>query len=210
MPAAGGSRGYRSWRGVGSRGSIVGSDGQLLAPGGNSLPFRPKRAIIGSGGSSNPLPWPHPGFLCSFQSWGAATTTQEPNVANPVGRPKKYTTAVIKRLSEELPEMFRDGQSVEEVCAELKMSKQTFYQLRDDNPNFSNAYERGLEMSAAWWHRLGRQGAAAQVDIQPATWVFNMKNRFNWKDRNELSGPGDTSPFADLADAIMKSGNKGS
>ena len=119
------------------------------------------------------------------------------------GRPKKFTPAKIKQITAKLPEMFSEGQSVAEVCAELKMSKHTFYRLVENDVNFSNAYDEGLSLSEAWWTRLGRQGAACAVDIQPATWTFNMKNRFKWKDKQEVTGEDGQPLFGGLADAIQ-------
>jgi transposase len=86
--------------------------------------------------------------------------------------------------------MFSEGQSVSEVCAELGIWKDTFYAWVKKYPRFSDAYQRGLDLSQAWWERLGRGGASGTLDIQPTTWIFNMKNRFKWTDRmeNEIAG----------------------
>ena len=99
------------------------------------------------------------------------------------GRPKEYTEEVALEIAERLPGMFEQGESVAEVCAELGMCKETFYRLAAEHPEFSNAYKKGLQLSEAWWTKLGRAGAAGKVDIQPTTWIFNMKNRFKWTDR---------------------------
>lgn len=101
------------------------------------------------------------------------------------GRPTKYTEEVALEIAERLPEMFKNGESVAEVCAELGMSKDTFYRLADQYVAFSDSYKKGQELSEAWWTKLGRAGAAGKVDIQPTTWIFNMKNRFKWADRTE-------------------------
>lgn len=117
-----------------------------------------------------------------------------------VGRPTKYHPD----LCEFLPAMFERGESVSEVCVALSLSKETFYRWVEEHPEFSNAYKAGLARSEAWWSRLGRAGAAGFVDIQPATWVFNMKNRFSWTDRIETEHSGEirgggiiVSPLAD-------------
>jgi len=106
-----------------------------------------------------------------------------------VGRPTKYS----KALAEKLPAMFDNGESVVEVCVALDIHKDTFYEWVKLYPEFSDAYKKGLAKSEAWWTRLGRGGAMGQVKIQPATWVFNMKNRFNWKDRIENQHSGQVS-----------------
>ena len=121
----------------------------------------------------------------------------------------KYTKAVITKMAKTLPWMFAEGQSITEVCAELRMSTQTFYDLIQKHPEFSKAVEEGVALSQAWWERLGRQGASMVVDIQPVTWIFNMKNRFGWKDRNEITGKDGESLFAGFADAVAKNANEG-
>ena len=34
-------------------------------------------------------------------------------------------------------------------------------------------------------------GAAGKVAVNPATWIFNMKNRFNWRDKPDPERVGD-------------------
>lgn len=94
-----------------------------------------------------------------------------------------------KEYAVKLPGMFVNGEAVVEVCQELGISKQTFYVWLKKYPEFQEAYELGKEASEAWWMKLGRAGAAGKIQIQPATWVFNMKNRFKWTDKTEVSGP---------------------
>lgn len=103
-----------------------------------------------------------------------------------IGRPTKYTKAIVDGL----PAMFENGESVVEVCVALDIVKDTFYAWVKQYPEFSDAYKKGIEKSEAWWTRLGRGGAMGSVKIQPATFCFNMKNRFNWKDRIETEHTG--------------------
>ena len=100
-----------------------------------------------------------------------------------IGRPTKYS----KNLCKKLPEMFKNGESVVEVCAALGIWKDTFYNWVKEHPDFSDSYKKGLELSEAWWLKLGRAGSAGKTRIQPATWIFNMKNRFKWTDRQETN-----------------------
>lgn len=110
----------------------------------------------------------------------------------PAGRPETYTRELGDSLSESLPDMFIDGQSVAEVCAELKMCKDSFYKLCEVSDKFSDAYKKGQGLSEAWWTKLGREGSTGKAEIQPTTWIFNMKNRFAWADKQDqtISGPG--------------------
>lgn len=104
---------------------------------------------------------------------------------NPVGRPKEYTEEWVEEQIPLIPEMFVNGESLAEVCATLGMCKETFYTLTKKYPQFLDAYKRGKQLSEAWWTKLGREGASGVEEIQPTTWIFNMKNRFGWVDKVE-------------------------
>jgi len=107
--------------------------------------------------------------------------SEQPNSKHAGGRPTKYR----KELLEGLPERFAQGQSIEEVCRDMGISRQTFYVWMEKHKQFHDTVKKGLALSEAWWHTLGRAGASGKAQINPAVWIFNMKNRFNWSDRKE-------------------------
>ena len=93
--------------------------------------------------------------------------------------------------------MFENGETVAEVCRILAggIDRDTFYLWVHTYPKFAKAYEEGKFLSEAWWNSVGRLGAIGARPIQPAMWIFNMKNRFGWRDRPaEDEGAGDMSP----------------
>lgn len=100
-------------------------------------------------------------------------------------------TKYSKEIAEKLPDMFANGESVVEVCVSLGINRDTFYDWCDKHKEFKQAYEQGLLLSQAWWERLGRAGSLGSQKINPATWIFNMKNRFKWTDRNQVETTGD-------------------
>ena len=106
----------------------------------------------------------------------------------PLGRPPKYR----KEIAETLPEQFKDGQSVIEVCGQIGISKQTFYRWVDEHPDFSDAYKKGLELSQQWWEKLGRAGTVGKIPVNTVMWIYNMKNRFraDWNDRIQIEHSG--------------------
>lgn len=120
-----------------------------------------------------------------------------------LGRPTIYEP----ELCETLPDMFMQGESITEVCVKLGISRDTFYRWMKLYPDFSDAVKIGLEKSEAWWEKLGRAGAAGVTDINPPVWIFNMKNRFKWSDRSDVSVSGmlDTSDSkVDINDIVKK------
>jgi hypothetical protein len=102
------------------------------------------------------------------------------------GRPTKYSAKLCKLL----PYLFANGESVAEVCAYLDITKETFFQWVKQHQGFSDSYKNGLELSEAWWKRIGRAGSIGKAKIQPATWIFNTKNRFRWTDRQDMNVTG--------------------
>ena len=80
--------------------------------------------------------------------------------------------------------MFANGESVAEVALQIGISKGTFYNWVNKYPKFREAYAQGQFVCEAWWMQLGRAGAAGRVrNVNATMWIFNMKNRFKWRDR---------------------------
>lgn len=82
-------------------------------------------------------------------------------------------------------ELMAEGASFVEVAADLGAAIPTFNRWRDsgEHPDFTEACSIGLGLSEAWWQRLGREAADSRREINAAVWIFNMKNRFRWRDR---------------------------
>ena len=93
--------------------------------------------------------------------------------------PYKYK----KQFAKDLPNMFKNGESVAEVCMQLGVSRDTFYYWVNNYEEFAEAYDMAKMYSEAWWSKLGRAGALGQSKIQPTVWIFNMKNKFGWRDQ---------------------------
>ena len=88
---------------------------------------------------------------------------------------------------EGLADLYREGQSQTEVLVKLGISRNAYYNACAKSPKFKEAHDEGLLKSEAWWATLGRAGAAGKTKVQPATYIFTMKNRFGWSDKKELT-----------------------
>ena len=108
--------------------------------------------------------------------------------------PNKYK----KKFAKQLPDMFKNGESVAEVCMELGIPRQTFYYWVNNYDDFKEAYETGKMYSEAWWTKLGRAGALGKTKIQPTVWIFNMKNKFGWRDQAVAEGEGEQGVKMDI------------
>jgi transposase len=104
------------------------------------------------------------------------------------GRPTKYNPEICDKV----PSMFANGESQNEVAAALEIDRDTFKEWKKTHPEFKRAVDMGLELSEAWWERLGRAGSTGKINVNATLWIFNMKNRFGWKDKSEIDGHGIT------------------
>lgn len=106
------------------------------------------------------------------------------------GRPKKQLDDLPKGWKEKMLSLASEGASHVEIQVEALgcISNDLWYRLIDEEPEFSETVKRCDKLCESWWAKLGRQGANGSADINPTTWIFNMKNRFGWRDKQELSG----------------------
>lgn len=108
----------------------------------------------------------------------------EPNKA---GRPTKYK----KENCELLIKHMEKGFSYESFAGLIGVSKQTIYDWEKQYPEFLDAKEVGVEKSRIFWENLGIQNIINESfgqnmgskSLNSTVWIFNMKNRFQWRDK---------------------------
>ncbi len=100
----------------------------------------------------------------------------------PAGQPTNYKP----EYCDQAIELLKQGASIEELSLEFDVGYSTIYGWMDANPEFSEAIKKGREYSQAWWMRRGRTDL--ENDKFSATlWYMNMKNRFGWADKKEVT-----------------------
>lgn len=109
-----------------------------------------------------------------------------------MGRPTKYT----KSMSQRVIELMSEGASLAEVAADIGVSRETMnrWSKDDEKPEFCDAIKKGVELSEAWWLSEGRT-SLRDNHFNHVLWYMNMKNRFGWRDKNEVTGR-DGEPIA--------------
>lgn len=110
-------------------------------------------------------------------------------MTHPGGRPQRTLASLPSDWKEQVAALYVEGASDAEIKHALRVSNDLFARWLKDEPEFAEAVKEGRLASEAWWARLGREGASGKADINPTTWIFNMKNRFAWRDKQEVSGP---------------------
>lgn len=72
-----------------------------------------------------------------------------------------------------------DGNSYISFAKKIGVNVDTLYQWEKQFPEFSDAKKEAFESCQVWWEDLGKKLA----QTNPSIWIFNMKARFGWRDR---------------------------
>jgi hypothetical protein len=92
-----------------------------------------------------------------------------------MGTPNKYKP----EFCEIAAKVLAGGESLAAVCAEIEITRATFYSWREMYPEFNEAVEIGLLKSQRDWERIGKNGIEGNYDkFSASPWMFTMKNRF--------------------------------
>lgn len=104
-----------------------------------------------------------------------------------VGRPTLYKSEYCQQLIDHMSE----GLSFESFAAVANCCIDTIYEWAKVYPEFSEAKKKGSAKSRLVWERMAIDGAwnssgeGSHKNLNNAAWIFNMKNRFGWRDRIE-------------------------
>lgn len=102
----------------------------------------------------------------------------------PAGRPTDYDPSYCDMLIEHL----KQGYSFESFAADVDVCKDTLYEWIKAHPEFSDAKKRGTAKSQKWWEKKSIDHLIISKDgdrLDTGNWIFNMRNRFGWRDRPE-------------------------
>ena len=91
-----------------------------------------------------------------------------------MGRPSLYRPEYCDKLID----WAKQGLGYESFASVPGVSIQTLYDWEKAHPEFLEAKKKAQAHLMAWWERAGIKG-----EIPTGTWIFNMKNRFGWRDR---------------------------
>lgn len=108
---------------------------------------------------------------------------------HPGGRPKITIADLPKKWREHIIEEMSDGATLGEIYGWLKIDKETFARLRDEDEEFSETIKEGLLLSEKWWLEVGRT-QLRDKNFNYTGWYMNMKNRFGWRDKSEVEHSG--------------------
>jgi len=113
----------------------------------------------------------------------------------PAGRPKAKLD-LPDGWQQQILDLYKEGGSDVEVRCLIyewreSFAQSTFYRWLEEEPEFSITIKKGRELSEKWWNTIGRAGSVGKLAVNPTMWIFNMKNRFKWTDRQATEHTGE-------------------
>ena len=106
------------------------------------------------------------------------------------GRPTSYK----QEYCEDVVNHMSRGLSFESFAGKIRVNVDTLYEWAKVHSEFSEAKKLGFACCRLFWEELSINGIWNDPDgrnINTGMFVFNMKNRFKWTDRVEVSGTED-------------------
>lgn len=83
------------------------------------------------------------------------------------------------------------GLSFDSFGADVMATRATLYNWTHEHQEFLDAKNLGEVLSLKFWERLGVAGAAGKIpNFNVGAFVFNMKNKFGWRDKWDVSVQG--------------------
>lgn len=112
--------------------------------------------------------------------------------SSPVGRPSKYKEEYCQMIIDHM----KRGLSIESFAGVVGVHKDTIYEWKEVHPEFSDALKQGEAQSLLFWELLGIDGANGKIpNFSASSFIFNMKNRFDWKDKKEIKSETKVTEF---------------
>lgn len=114
-------------------------------------------------------------------------------LGNEGGRPKIGLEILWEGWYNDILELYSEGASDVEIRAlifnktqeKTKASFGLWDRWLQEEEEFFETIKRGRMLSEAWWAKTGRKNLSNK-DFSYTGWYMNMKNRFGWKDKQEI------------------------
>ena len=111
-------------------------------------------------------------------------------MANPVGRPRTTIDDLPEDWEQLICDAAQEGASAIEIRCILGIGDSAWDTLLEDSEEFRLAVKKGQMLCQVWWERHGRSMTKGESMGNATVWIFNMKNRFGWKDKTETEHTG--------------------
>ena len=121
------------------------------------------------------------------------------------GRPRKVTDDLRSDWKETILAIAAEGGSAVEIRVALGISQSLWERFIAESDDFSVTVKTAHDACQTWWEKNGRK-LAVDGGGNSAIYIFNMKNRFGWRDKAEDGGrdadkPAPTQVVVEVRDA---------
>lgn len=99
----------------------------------------------------------------------------------PVGRPTEYHSHYCDQLVDHMSQGF----SYESFSAVIGTCRSTLYNWEKSHPEFLDAKKRAFDACQLRWESMCIDTIFESKGLNTPAWIFNMKNRFGWKDKQD-------------------------
>jgi hypothetical protein len=107
-------------------------------------------------------------------------------------KPSKYKEIYCDELIAHMAQ----GLSFESFGAIVHCCKQTLYTWAKTHEEFAESKRIGEEKSRLIWEKIGMNGTVGKIkNFNAASYIFNMKNRFGWRDSQPNEDDGEVKAF---------------
>jgi hypothetical protein len=111
----------------------------------------------------------------------AKKKTKKKKVAAKMGAPTLYRPEYCQKILEVMGE----GKSFKSFAAEIGVSSSACQEWANKYSEFRDSKTKAQDLYFKYWEDMGRRGSLGEIkNFNAAAWIFNMKNRFLW--RNEI------------------------
>lgn len=111
-------------------------------------------------------------------------------VKKSAGRPSLYKPEYCQQLLDHMT----NGLSFEAFAGVIGVTRGTLYNWVEEHEDFAEAKAVALEKARLFWEKLGidnalnvseswHMGGSKSKSLNATIWIFNMKNRFGWRDK---------------------------
>lgn len=116
------------------------------------------------------------------------------------GRPESTLSDLPENWYNYILELYKEGAADIEVKALIyqwrgSFSNDLWDRWLKDEPQFSETIKTGRLLSESWWNKEGRS-SLRDKDFSYTGWYMNMRNRFGWQDKTDLTTNGKDLPAA--------------
>lgn len=129
-----------------------------------------------------------------------------------LGRASEWNEKYCKQLIDHMGR----GLSFESFSAVIGVARSTIYKWTEEYPSFMDAKRIGIDKNLLWWETQGIEGLWVHKDfdengrqkssktLNTVNFIFQMKNRHKWKDKNDDPEPQTQRATVDLSNEELE------